>query len=123
MERMVVTMQDPDQGVTMRSQRLLVTVIPHAVNGSDIVEWLIQKYSIAEDGKGPPVLFLRPPRLRGRAGPSPAKPWLLPTLRPPPDFSEALHLGSLLVQHGYLYPLRDPRRLELRPDETPYRFQ
>lgn len=91
--------------------------------GSDIVEWLIQKYSIAEDGKGPPVLFLRPPRLRGRAGPSPAKPWLLPTLRPPPDFPEALHLGSLLVQHGYLYPLRDPRRLELRPDETPYRFQ
>ncbi|KAI4559264.1 hypothetical protein MJG53_017790 [Ovis ammon polii x Ovis aries] len=52
----------------MRSQRLLVTVIPHAAN-------------------------------------------------------EALHLGSLLVQHGYLYPLRDPRRLELRPDETPYRFQ
>ncbi|XP_077880501.1 regulator of G-protein signaling 11 isoform X4 [Ictidomys tridecemlineatus] len=68
MERMVVRMQDPDQGVRTRSQRLLITVIPHAV-------------------------------------------------------TEALHLGSLLAQHGYIYPLREPRSLALRPDETPYRFQ
>uniref|UniRef100_A0A452V612 Regulator of G protein signaling 11 n=1 Tax=Ursus maritimus TaxID=29073 RepID=A0A452V612_URSMA len=83
-------MQDPDQGVKMRSQRLLVTVIPHTVAGSDVLpDWFSQ------------------------AGSS------LPC--PPP--AEALHLGALLVQHGYLYPLRDPPSLVLRSDDTPYRFQ
>lgn len=82
--------------------------------GNDIVEWLIQKYGISEEGECPGT------GSQHHGGYWGCQASIQPLLLPP---SESLHLGNLIVKHGYIYPLRDPRSLVLRADESPYRFQ
>ncbi|XP_078274488.1 regulator of G-protein signaling 11 [Rhinoraja longicauda] len=47
--------------------------------------------------------------------------WLLQNLSI--SEAESLHLGDLIIKYGYIYPLKDPKNLVLRSDDSPYRFQ
>ncbi|XP_028675254.2 regulator of G-protein signaling 9-like isoform X1 [Erpetoichthys calabaricus] len=84
-EALVMEMQDPNAGIKMQTQRLVITAIPHAMTGSDILAWLMNRLQISDE--------------------------------------EAQNLGNQVVQHGYIYPLQEPKNLLLRPDGSLYRFQ
>ncbi|XP_073516453.1 regulator of G-protein signaling 9 [Phyllobates terribilis] len=50
-EALLLEMQDVESGIKMHTQRLMITTIPHAVTGHDILEWIIQRLQITDEGQ------------------------------------------------------------------------
>uniref|UniRef100_A0A8C8CKW6 Regulator of G protein signaling 9b n=1 Tax=Oncorhynchus tshawytscha TaxID=74940 RepID=A0A8C8CKW6_ONCTS len=45
-EAVMLEMQDPKTGVKSQPQKLVITTIPHAITGEDVVTWLANRYTI-----------------------------------------------------------------------------
>ncbi|KAM9837902.1 regulator of G-protein signaling 9b [Aulostomus maculatus] len=45
-ETVLLEMQDPKSGVKSQPQRLVITTIPHAITGEDIIAWLADRFQI-----------------------------------------------------------------------------
>ncbi|KAF1669998.1 Regulator of G-protein signaling 9, partial [Pygoscelis papua] len=48
-EALMMEMQNPDTGIKTQSQRVMITNIPHAVAGNDILQWILQRLQITEE--------------------------------------------------------------------------
>ncbi|EFB17334.1 hypothetical protein PANDA_015219 [Ailuropoda melanoleuca] len=46
-EALVKDMQNPETGVRMQNQKVLVTSVPHAMTGSDVLQWIAQRLWIS----------------------------------------------------------------------------
>ncbi|XP_029312850.1 regulator of G-protein signaling 9-like isoform X2 [Cottoperca gobio] len=45
-EKVLLEMQDPKTGVRSQPQRLVITTIPHAITGEDIIAWLADRFQV-----------------------------------------------------------------------------
>ncbi|XP_043941047.1 regulator of G-protein signaling 9 [Protopterus annectens] len=48
-EALILEMQDAENGIKTQTQRLMITTIPHAMTGHDILEWIIQRLQITDE--------------------------------------------------------------------------
>ncbi|NXT23218.1 RGS9 protein, partial [Syrrhaptes paradoxus] len=48
-EALMMEMQNPDTGTKTQTQRVMITNIPHAVAGNDILQWILQRLQITEE--------------------------------------------------------------------------
>uniref|UniRef100_A0A669PXJ8 Regulator of G-protein signaling 9 n=1 Tax=Phasianus colchicus TaxID=9054 RepID=A0A669PXJ8_PHACC len=48
-EALIMEMQNPDTGIKMQTQRVMITNIPHAVAGNDIFQWILQRLQITNE--------------------------------------------------------------------------
>ncbi|XP_053939104.1 regulator of G-protein signaling 9 isoform X1 [Cuculus canorus] len=48
-EPLMMEMQDPDTGVKTQTQRVMITNIPHAVTGNDVMQWILQRLQITQE--------------------------------------------------------------------------
>ncbi|XP_077482751.1 regulator of G-protein signaling 9-like isoform X3 [Stigmatopora argus] len=48
-EKILLEMQDPKSGIKSQPQRLVITTIPHAITGEDMIAWLADRFQI--DGR------------------------------------------------------------------------
>ncbi|NXW44114.1 RGS9 protein, partial [Nyctiprogne leucopyga] len=48
-EALMMEMQNPDTGVKTQTQTVMITSIPHALAGNDIVQWILQRLQILEE--------------------------------------------------------------------------
>ncbi|NWH27736.1 RGS9 protein, partial [Grus americana] len=48
-EVLMMEMQNTDTGIKTQTQRVMITTIPHAVAGNDILQWILQRLQITEE--------------------------------------------------------------------------